>query len=218
GVSAWGAGVSPAGARDARPPQWLFGIVQGGLELDLRRRCAVELIEIGFDGYAIGGLSVGETREEMVDVLSAVAPELPADRPRYLMGVGMPWDIVQAVRCGIDMFDCVLPTRNARNAYVFTANGPLRMRNERHREAREPLEAGCDCYTCGRFSRGYLRHLFMAGEMLGPILASIHNLRFYQRLMGRIRELIRRGNLAKITQEFPVAAARPKAPLHGAPG
>ncbi len=189
-----------------RAPQWLFGIVQGGLELDLRRECAAALCDIGFDGYAIGGLSVGETHEQMLEVLGDLVSRLPVDRPRYLMGVGMPRDIVAAVRCGIDMFDCVLPTRNARSAFVFTAHGALRMRNEIHRGATGPIEDGCDCYACRTFSRGYVRHLFMAGEMLGPILATLHNLRFYQRLMARIRYFVRCGNLASITHEFPIAS------------
>ncbi|MCP4594377.1 MAG: tRNA guanosine(34) transglycosylase Tgt [bacterium] len=189
-----------------RPDQWLFGIVQGGLDLDLRADCARRLLEIGFDGYAMGGLSVGETHEEMIEVLTHVTPTLPADRPRYLMGVGTPKDLVESVRRGIDLFDCVLPTRNGRNAHVFTAQGSLKLRNQQHRLAEEPLEAGCDCYTCAHFSRAYLRHLFITGEMLGPTLASIHNLRFFQRLMGRIRDLIRSGGLERISAEFPVVA------------
>ena len=189
-----------------REDQWLFGIVQGGLDAGLRARCARRLIEMGFDGYAVGGLSVGETHEEMIRVLDRVTPLLPPDRPRYLMGVGTPRDIVESVKRGIDMFDCVLPTRNGRNAHVFTATGHLKLRNRQHRLADEPLEAGCDCYSCAHFSRAYLRHLFITDEMLGPTLASIHNLRFFQRFMVRIRELIRRGMLETITREFPVAA------------
>ncbi len=191
-----------------REDQWLFGIVQGGLHQDLRLHCAERLAEIGFDGYAIGGLSVGETHSEMVDILAAVTPRLPADRPRYLMGVGMPRDILEAVATGVDMFDCVLPTRNGRNAYAFTAAGHLRLRNACHALCDEPLEPGCDCYACRHFSRGYIRHLFLANEMLGPILASIHNLRFFQRFTGRIRDLIREGKMGTIRDEFPVCAAR----------
>ena len=187
-----------------REDQWLFGIVQGGLDHGLRRECAERLIETGFDGYAIGGLSVGESHEQMVEVLERLCPILPPDRPRYLMGVGMPRDLYAGVQLGVDMFDCVLPTRNGRNAYAFTATGAVRMRNEAHRLSDEPLEPGCDCSTCARYSRGYVRHLFMSGEMLGPILTSIHNLRFFQRLMGRMRDLIPRGQLATITAEFPV--------------
>ncbi|NOT01025.1 MAG: tRNA guanosine(34) transglycosylase Tgt [Phycisphaerales bacterium] len=187
-----------------RADQWLFGIVQGGLDDDLRRRCLDAVVEIGFDGYAVGGLSVGESHEDMVRVLDRLAPLMPADRPRYVMGVGMPRDLYACVRAGMDMFDCVLPTRNGRNAYAFTATGPLKLRNEAHRTSDEPLEAGCDCDTCRRFSRGYLRHLFLSSEMLGPILTSIHNLRFFQRLMARMRDLIPRRELVRIESEFPV--------------
>jgi queuine tRNA-ribosyltransferase len=187
-----------------REDQLLFGIVQGGVDRDLRLQCAEYLTGLGFPGYAIGGLSVGETHDEMCEVLSYTASALPADRPRYLMGVGMPRDIVAAVRCGVDMFDCVLPTRNGRNAYAFTASGPLKMRNEKHKHSQEPLEAGCDCYACTRFTRGYIRHLFVVEEMLGPILTTIHNLRFFQRLMTRIRALIELDRLDDIYAEFPV--------------
>lgn len=188
----------------ARNDQALFSIVQGGLDVKERRRCTEALIEIGFDGYAIGGLSVGESHEEMIEVLSPVTSMLPADRPRYLMGVGMPRDILAAVQAGVDMFDCVLPTRNGRNSYAFTAAGPLKMRNEQYRLDDQPLEAGCDCETCQNFSRGYVRHMFNAGEMLGPTLTSIHNLRFYQRFMAKIRDLICAGQLAKIVEEYPI--------------
>jgi queuine tRNA-ribosyltransferase len=188
----------------ARHDQALFGIVQGGLDRTLRQRCATALIEIGFDGYAIGGLSVGESHEEMTAILPHITEYLPPDRPRYLMGVGMPRDILAAVNAGVDLFDCVLPTRNGRNSYAFTAAGPLRMRNEVHRLSDAPLEPGCGCETCRRFSRGYLRHLFNAGEMLGPTLTSIHNLHFYQRFMARIRDLICEGKLATIADEYPI--------------
>ncbi len=187
-----------------REDQLLFGIVQGGVDHEQRRGCAGRLIDIGFDGYAVGGLSVGESHDEMIDTLEQVVPILPAGQPRYLMGVGMPRDLYASVRAGIDMFDCVLPTRNGRNACVFTPGGLLKMRNEVHRLCDDPLQAGCPCYACGRFSRGYIRHLFMAGEMLGPTLASIHNLTFYQRLMSRMRELIPNGELATIPREFPI--------------
>lgn len=189
----------------SRDDQWLFGIVQGGLDDDLRAGCAEALMEIGFDGYAIGGLSVGESHEEMIGVLHRVCPLLPQDRPRYLMGVGYAHDLYQAVRCGVDMFDCVLPTRNGRNGHAFTATGPLKLRNLQYRTADDPLESACDCYSCAHFSRGYLRHLFISGEMLGPILTSIHNLRFFQRLMARMRSLIERNELDLIIEEFPVA-------------
>ncbi len=191
-------------AAHSRSDQWQFGIVQGGVDHHQRRICAEQVIEVGFDGYAVGGLSVGESHEEMVDVLTGLCPRLPGDRPRYLMGVGVPRDLYAGVRAGIDMFDCVIPTRNGRHGHVFTATGPLKMRNERHRLDGGPLEEGCDCYACRTFSRGYLRHLFMAGEMLGPTLASIHNVRFLQRLMGRMRDLISTGDLATIPDEFPV--------------
>jgi len=189
------------------PRQALFAIVQGGLDLGLRQRCAAALVAQPFEGFAIGGLSVGESHEEMVRVLTPVAAMLPTEKPRYLMGVGMPRDILAAVRAGVDMFDCVLPTRNGRNATVFTATGLLKMRNECHRADDRALEEGCDCETCRRFSRGYIRHLFNAGEMLGPTLATIHNLRFYQRFMERLRELIADGMLATMETEFPIAAS-----------
>jgi len=189
----------------ARLDQALFGIVQGGLDLELRARCSEELIGIGFDGYAIGGLSVGESYEEMAAAVPTIVGLLPADQPRYLMGVGMPRDILTAVQAGVDMFDCVLPTRNGRNSFAFTAEGALRMRNEKHRLADGPLELGCDCLACRQFSRGYIRHLFNVGEMLGPTLTSIHNLRFYQRFLGRIRDLIREGRLGTIIAEYPIA-------------
>jgi queuine tRNA-ribosyltransferase len=189
--------------RHERQDQALFGIVQGGVFQDLRIECAQAIRELDLPGYAIGGLSVGETHEQMIEVLGYLPEHLPREKPRYLMGVGMPKDIVEAVRSGIDMFDCVLPTRNGRNAYAFTAAGSLKLRNEQHRQAKGPLEEGCDCYACTQFSRSYIRHLFMAEEMLGPILASMHNLRFYQRLMARIRELITADRLDQIYGEYP---------------
>jgi queuine tRNA-ribosyltransferase len=190
----------------ARKDQALFGIVQGGLDPQLRAECAEALIDMGFDGYAIGGLSVGESHEEMAGILPAITHCLPPDRPRYLMGVGMPRDLLMAVLAGVDLFDCVLPTRNGRNSQAFTRSGMLRLRNECHRLDTAPLEEDCDCETCRNFSRGYLRHLFNAGEMLGPTLTSIHNLRFYQRFMARIRELIESGDPATIVNEYPIAA------------
>jgi queuine tRNA-ribosyltransferase len=170
-----------------REDQAVFGIVQGGLEPDLREESAVRLRGLGFDGYAVGGLSVGEGPEAMVATLRATVPHLPADRPRYLMGVGQPRDIIAAVAAGIDMFDCVLPTRCGRNSLVYTFDGQIRLRNAVHATDPRPLEADCPCLAC-RHSRSYLRHLFLAGEMLGPVLASIHNLTFYQRLVARLRE------------------------------
>lgn len=188
-----------------RHAQALFGIVQGGAFGDLRWACAQRLMELDFPGYAIGGLSVGETHEQMVDVLGGLAWRLPADRPRYLMGVGMPRDILAAVRAGVDMFDCVLPTRNGRRAYAFTAQGPLRLRNEKYRRQMEPLEPGCECPACRQFTRAYIRHLFMVNEMLGPMLVSLHNLWFFQRFMSRLRDLIPSGNWGRMLTEFPVA-------------
>ena len=182
-------------AAHRRPEQALFGIVQGGLEPELRAESAERLREIGFPGYAVGGLSVGEGPDAMVAALEATVPHLPADRPRYLMGVGQPWDIVAGVAAGIDMFDCVLPTRCGRNSLVYTFTGPLRLRNAMHASDDGPLERDCPCVAC-RHGRGYLRHLFLAGEMLGPVLASIHNLTFYQRLMARLRAAIVTNRLA----------------------
>jgi queuine tRNA-ribosyltransferase len=190
-----------------RRDQALFGIVQGGLDVGLRRRCLEAIAELDLPGYALGGLSVGETHEEMVACLAEVAPLLPNDRPRYLMGVGMPRDIVAAVRCGVDMFDCVLPTRNGRNATAFTPTGYVKLRNAAHARSTAPIDPTCDCYACRSFPLGYIRHMFLAGEMLGPTLASIHNLRFFQRFMGRIRDLLPRGDLARIYEEYPIARA-----------
>lgn len=184
--------ISPTG----RTASLLFGIVQGGVDPELRRRCAERIVEIGFDGYAVGGLSVGEGHQAMAETVRQTVPHLPADAPHYLMGVGMPVDILAAVMAGVDMFDCVLPTRNGRNAFAFTRDGALRLRNSVHIDSREPVEAGCDCACCRNFTRGAIRHFFNSGEMLGPILLSIHNLRFYQRLMADIREHIERGDFA----------------------
>ena len=181
---------------DADNRQALFGIVQGGTSGDQRRQCLAELISIGFDGYAIGGLAVGEGHQRMVETLDTVCGNMPADKPRYLMGVGYPRDIIAAVKRGVDMFDCVLPTRNGRNGLAFTSQGMCRLRNARYATDRRPLDAACDCLCCRGFSRGYLRHLFAVGEMLGPTLVSIHNVRFFQRLMLDIRAAIRDNNLS----------------------
>ena len=172
-----------------RTDQAKFAIVQGGLNPELRIRCAEQLIKIGFDGYAVGGLSVGEPPPEMYRILEMICPVLPTDQPRYLMGVGRPIDLVEGIARGIDMFDCVMPTRNGRNASAFTANGQLKMRNLCHSRDEAPIEAGCPCLAC-KHSRAYIRHLFQADEMLGPMLLSIHNLTFYQRLMGWARTAI----------------------------
>ncbi len=195
--------------RDAhtREDQALFGIVQGGAHHDLRLNCAERLIELEFPGYAIGGLSVGEPFEVMVEVLREVTPRLPQKKPRYLMGVGMPRDILAAVRAGVDMFDCVLPTRNGRNAYAFTRTGSIRLRNEKYRRDPDPLEADCPCPACRNFSRAYLRHLFLVKEMLGPMLVTLHNLWFYQRFMARLRDLIPEGDWGTMLRDFPVASS-----------
>ncbi|MEM9368002.1 MAG: tRNA guanosine(34) transglycosylase Tgt [Planctomycetota bacterium] len=173
--------------------QALFAIVQGGLDPTLRRQCARELASMPFEGYAVGGLSVGETPAEMYAITEITTPELPAEKPRYLMGVGTPIDLLENVARGIDLFDCVMPTRNGRNALAFTDEGPLRLRNAKYRHDTNPIEDGCPCLAC-RHSRGYLRHLFVAGEMLGPILLSHHNLTYYSRLMARTRTAIEQGN------------------------
>ncbi|WP_119394437.1 tRNA guanosine(34) transglycosylase Tgt [Salinibius halmophilus] len=183
-------------------PSALFGIIQGGMYPELRDISLKGLTEIEFDGYAIGGLSVGEPKEDMINILDHTADQMPADKPRYLMGVGKPEDIVEAVRRGVDMFDCVMPTRNARNAHLFTAEGTVKIRNAKHRHDQSPLEADCDCYTCRNFSRAYLHHLDKCGEMLGAQLNTIHNLRYYQRLMAGLRDAIETGKLTDFVDEF----------------
>ena len=188
-------------AAHTRADQALFGIVQGGAHEDLRGRCVESLIELDFDGYAVGGVSVGEAREEVRKALAVTTHLLPTDRPRYLMGVGRPQDILDAIATGIDMFDCVLPTRNGRNATCLTFAGNVKLRNAGHRRDPRPIEEGCPCLACTRFSRSYLRHLFIANEMLGPILASIHNLAFLQRLTERARGAIREGRFAALRAE-----------------
>lgn len=170
--------------------QALFGIVQGSVFTDLRLTCLQQLQEIGFDGYALGSLSVGEPKEEMLRVLHEVTPHLPKDRPRYLMGVGTPEDLVEGVRLGVDLFDCVMPTRNARNGMLFTAEGALQIKNSRYADDPSPIESECGCFTCRRFSRAYLRHLFMARELLAYRLLTFHNLHHYLRLMEEIRTAI----------------------------
>jgi queuine tRNA-ribosyltransferase len=181
-------------AAHVRGDQSLWCIVQGGVHRDLRTECAERLVAMGFPGYAIGGVSVGEGPELLREVLDWTVPLLPRDRPRYLMGVGEPRDVVAAVARGVDLMDCVLPTRNGRNGCAFTADGPVRLRNEAYRLDRRPIEEDCDCPACRDFSRGTIRHLFASGEMLGPILLSAHNLRFYVRLFARLRRAIRKGN------------------------
>ncbi len=180
----------------------LFGIVQGGMHEKLRGESLAGLIDIGFDGYAIGGLSVGEPKEEMMKVLEIMRPILPEDKPRYLMGVGTPADLLEAVKRGIDMFDCVMPTRNARNGNIFTSRGVLKLRNARHKTSTGPLDEHCSCYTCENFSRAYLHHLDKCNEILGSQLNTIHNLHYYQQHMAGIRQAIEEQNLSKFEAEF----------------
>lgn len=184
------------------PGQALFGILQGGMYPELRHRAAMELVEIGFDGYAIGGLSVGETKPMMYEMIDASVPHLPKDRPRYLMGVGTPQDLLEAVDRGIDMFDCVMPTRNARNGTFFTSFGKVVIRNSRYERDPDPIDPACGCYTCRNFSRAYLRHLFNAGEVLGLRLGTIHNLAFYLGLMRGIRKSIEHNRFSVFKKEF----------------
>lgn len=191
-------------SRDAHgdSPSALFGIIQGGMYPDLREASLAGLEAIGFDGYAIGGLSVGEPKAAMIEVLDYLPEWMPADKPRYLMGVGKPEDLVEGVRRGVDMFDCVMPTRNARNGHLFTAEGTVKIRNAKHRHDTAPLEVDCDCYTCRHFSRSYLHHLDRCNEMLGSMLNTIHNLRHYQRLMAGLRGAIEAGTLANFVEGF----------------
>lgn len=181
-------------------PSALFGIVQGGMYLDLRRQSLEGLLAIGFDGYAIGGLAVGEPSEDRQTVLDYCLPQLPEDKPRYLMGVGTPLDIVKAVMSGIDMFDCVLPTRNARNGHLFTSFGILRIRNSRFKQDTSPIDPDCSCYTCRHYSRAYIHHLQRCNEMLGARLASLHNLFYYQTLMSELRSAIKQGRLEVLAE------------------
>jgi queuine tRNA-ribosyltransferase len=176
--------------------------VQGGMFTHLRDESLQGLLEIGFDGYAIGGLSVGEPKEDMIRILVHTAPAMPADKPRYLMGVGRPEDIVESVRRGIDMFDCVLPTRNARNGHLFTRHGEIKIRNARYRDDTLPLDEQCGCYTCQHYSRAYLQHLDKTGEILGARLNTIHNLHYYQELMRGLRNAIENRSLDRFIEEF----------------
>jgi queuine tRNA-ribosyltransferase len=183
-------------------PNALFGIVQGGTHLPLRVESVRRLVEIGFDGYAVGGLAVGEPADERNAVLAALDPHLPRERPRYLMGVGTPTDLVQAVARGIDMFDCVMPTRNARNGHLFTSQGVIKVRNACHQSDTGPLDPACACYTCRNYSRAYLRHLDRCNEILGARLNTIHNLHYYLHLMARIRAALEQGRYARFAAEF----------------
>lgn len=180
----------------------LFGIIQGGMYEHLRDESLAGLTDIGFDGYAIGGLSVGEPKDEMMRVLAHVAPRMPEDKPRYLMGVGKPEDLVEGVRRGVDMFDCVMPTRNARNGHLFTSTGVLKLRNAANKTSTEAVDAECDCYTCKNFTRAYLHHLDKCQEMLGGTLNSIHNLRYYQTLMAQLRAALDAGTFDAFVDEF----------------
>ncbi len=183
-------------------PSVLFGIVQGSMYLDLRIKSLEGLKEIMFDGYAIGGLSVGEPKEEMIRILDGLMPLMPQDKPRYLMGVGTPSDILNGVLRGIDMFDCVLPTRNARNGHLFTSEGVIKIRNTIYKKDLQPLDPNCDCYTCHHYSRAYLHHLDKCKEILGARLNTIHNLRYYQNLMRNLRAAIEQGKLAEVKSEL----------------
>lgn len=180
----------------------LFGIVQGSMNEDLRKISADVLVDIGFDGYAIGGLSVGEPKDEMMKTLDFTTPMLPEDKPRYLMGVGKPEDLVEGVLRGVDMFDCVMPTRNARNGHLFVDSGTIKIRNSVHKNDNKPLEEQCDCYTCQHYSRAYLHHLDKCGEILGARLNTIHNLAYYQRLMKGLRQALDEGTLPRFVEWF----------------
>lgn len=191
------------GPEDKKPVRnALFGIIQGGMYEDLRDISLNGLTGIGFDGYAIGGLSVGEPKEDMLRILAHTAPRMPQDKPRYLMGVGTPEDLVAAVSAGVDMFDCVMPTRNARNGWLFTRHGDIKLKNARHKTDTGPLDADCSCYTCRNFSRAYLHHLHRLGEILGARLNTIHNLHYYQKLMAGMRSAIEQGKFAEFVAEF----------------
>ena len=183
-------------------PNALFGIIQGGMYEELRDVSLNGLTEIGFDGYAIGGLSVGEPKEDMLRILAHTAPQMPQDKPRYLMGVGTPEDLVAGVSRGVDMFDCVMPTRNARNGWLFTRNGDIKLKNARYKLDTSPIDDQCTCYTCRNFSRSYLHHLYRVGEILGARLNTIHNLHYYQELMAEMRSAIEEGRFAAFVQTF----------------
>jgi queuine tRNA-ribosyltransferase len=204
---------NPAAAEDAEirivnQTQALFGINQGSTFLDLREQSLAGLIEIGFDGYAIGGLSVGEEKSAMFEVVSHIASMMPEDKPRYLMGAGTPEDIVEAVALGIDMFDCVMPTRNARNGQLFTSRGKLNIKNARYKDDAQPIDDVCRCAVCARYSRAYVRHLYMSGEILGSVLSSLHNVSFYLDMMGMMRQAISLGTLEEFSDSFLSGLAR----------
>ena len=202
------AAAESAGITIVNQTQALFGINQGSTYLDLREQSLEGLVEIGFDGYAIGGLSVGEEKCAMFDVVSHIAPLMPEARPRYLMGVGSPEDIVEAVTLGVDMFDCVMPTRNARNGQLFTSRGKLNIKNARYRDDPQPIDDACRCAVCGRYSRAYVRHLYMSGEILGSVLSSLHNVSFYLDMMGMMRQAITLGTFIEFRDSFLSGLAR----------
>ena len=196
-------------------PSALFGIVQGGMYEHLRDESLEGLTELGFDGYAIGGLSVGEPKEEMIKVLDHLAWKMPEDKPRYLMGVGKPEDLVEGVRRGVDMFDCVMPTRNARNCFLFTRTGVVKLRNAANKTDTNPIDSECTCYTCQNFSRAYLHHLDKCGEILGSQLNTIHNLHYYQELMAGLRTALEQGKLCAFVDEFYRLRGKETPPLAG---
>jgi len=189
-------------------PNALFGIVQGGMFEHLREESLAGLVDLDLPGYAVGGVSVGEPKDEMLRVMNHISPKLPTHKPRYLMGVGTPEDLVAGVTAGIDMFDCVMPTRNARNGHLFTRFGDLRMRNARNKADESPVDETCSCYTCQNFSRAYLHHLDRCGEMLSPMLTSIHNLHYYLNLMREVREALDAGRFAEFQLQFAADRAR----------
>ncbi|MDU1271606.1 MAG: tRNA guanosine(34) transglycosylase Tgt [Escherichia coli] len=192
----------------------LFGIIQGSVYEDLRDISVKGLVDIGFDGYAVGGLAVGEPKADMHRILEHVCPQIPADKPRYLMGVGKPEDLVEGVRRGIDMFDCVMPTRNARNGHLFVTDGVVKIRNAKYKSDTGPLDPECDCYTCRNYSRAYLHHLDRCNEILGARLNTIHNLRYYQRLMAGLRKAIEEGKLESFVTDFYQRQGREVPPLN----
>lgn len=183
-------------------PSALFGIIQGGMYEHLRDESLAKLKEIDFDGFAIGGLSVGEPKEDMIRILDHTAHQMPEDKPRYLMGVGTPKDLVEAVYRGVDMFDCVMPSRNARNGHIFTSEGVIKIRNSKYKDDTSPLDPNCDCYTCKNFTKSYLHHLDKTKEILGSRLNTIHNLTFYQNLMKSIRKALDEGKFSEFRKEF----------------
>ncbi len=198
-TSRWARRCKDARSRD---DQALFGIVQGGIFPELRRRSMDDLLEIGFDGYALGGVSVGEEKERMLDVMRFSAPFFPEDKPRYVMGIGTPEDLIEGVNAGYDMFDCVMPTRNARNGMLFTSFGRVNIKRGEYQEDSGPLDPECDCYVCRTFSRAYLRHLFRSGEILSSLLNTHHNLHYYLRLMEQARGAIAQGRFGEFRREF----------------